>query len=181
MCPKPPVIIVLGSAFGLALVIIAGAFFLGHRRPPLAPADMPESAGTTLPATKTIQQPVKSRSPVSPTRPPTVSLPAGPSSPNQQVGEAVVGEILDEGQLMIRLRSLEGTNPSLTLRLAREGNQRFPDGADAPERAWMVAKSLADMQRFKEAHDEAETMVKKYPGTSWSLDLQRHLLSNPLD
>jgi hypothetical protein len=45
----------------------------------------------------------------------------------------------------------------------------------------MMAKSLADMQRFKEAHDEAEIMVKKYPGTSWSLDVQRHLLSNPLD
>ena len=82
---------------------------------------------------------------------------------------------------MARLRALAGTNSPLTLQLAREGNIRFPDSPDAPERAWMVVKSLANLERFKDAHDEAAIMVKRYPGTSWSLDVQRHLLSNPLE
>jgi len=88
---------------------------------------------------------------------------------------------LDEASLMKKLRALEGTNPPLTLRLAREGNRRLPDSPDAPERAWMAVKALANMENFREARDEARVMVKRYPGTSWSLDVQRHLLSNPLD
>jgi TolA-binding protein len=57
---------------------------------------------------------------------------------------------------------------------------RDPDGPDAPERAWMIVKSLVDLQRFSEAKDEAQAMVNRYPGTSWAQDVQRHLLSNPL-
>jgi hypothetical protein len=95
--------------------------------------------------------------------------------------EAKVAPPLDEAPLMEKLRALGATNPALTIALARDGNNRFPDSADAPERAWMVIKSLAGMANFKEARDEAEVMVKQYPGTSWSLDVQRHLLSNPLD
>ena len=86
----------------------------------------------------------------------------------------------EEAVLMERLRGLESSDPPLTLSLAREGNARFPNSPDAPERAWMVVRSLVNMQRFSEAHDEAQTMVNRYPGTSWSQDVQRHLLSNPL-
>lgn len=82
---------------------------------------------------------------------------------------------------MEKLRALGATDPPQTIALARDGNKRFPDSADAPERAWMVVKSLTNMENFKEARDEAEVMVKQYPGTSWALDVQRHLLSNPLD
>jgi len=81
---------------------------------------------------------------------------------------------------MQKLRALAGTDPQQILRLAREANARDPDSPDAAERAWMVVKSLADLQRFSEAKDEAQTMVNRYPGTSWALDVQRHLLSNPL-
>ena len=81
---------------------------------------------------------------------------------------------------MERLRGLEGADAPLILRLAREGNARFPDSPDAAERAYMVVKSLASMQRFSEAKDEAQTMVNRYPGTSFAQDVQRHLLSNPL-
>ena len=82
---------------------------------------------------------------------------------------------------MEKLRALGASDPSLRIALARDGNKRFPDSADAPERAWMVVKSLTNLEKFKDAHDEAEVMVKQYPGTSWALDVQRHLLSNPLD
>jgi TolA-binding protein len=85
-----------------------------------------------------------------------------------------------EDALMIKLRSLAGQDPQQIIRLAREANARDPDGPNAPERAWMVVKSLTDLQRFSEAKDEAQAMVNRYPGTSWALDVQRHLLSNPL-
>jgi TolA-binding protein len=81
---------------------------------------------------------------------------------------------------MDKLRGLAGRDPEQILRLAREANARDPNGPDAPERAWMIVKSLVDLERFSEAKDEARAMVNRYPGTSWAQDVQRHLLSNPL-
>jgi TolA-binding protein len=82
---------------------------------------------------------------------------------------------------METLRALAGKDPGRIIQLAREWNKRLPDSPDAPERAWMIVKSLVDEGRFIEARDEAQTMVNRYPGTSWALDVQRHLLSNPLE
>lgn len=85
-----------------------------------------------------------------------------------------------DGALMTKLRSLAGKDPQQIIQLARDANARDPSGPNAPERAWMIVKSLTDLQRFSEAKDEAQAMVNRYPGTSWALDAQRHLLSNPL-
>jgi TolA-binding protein len=74
---------------------------------------------------------------------------------------------------------LEETNPPLSLQLAREAVARFPDSPNAPEFEWDVVKALTNLERFKEAQDEARIMVRKYPGTSWTNDIQRHVLSNP--
>jgi hypothetical protein len=103
-----------------------------------------------------------------------------PIPPGRPVRPEASAPLAGEAAIMERLRGLEGSDPPLTLRLAREANARFPDSPDAPERAWMAVKSLVNMQRLSEAHDEAQTMVNRYPGTSWSQDVQRHLLSNPL-
>jgi hypothetical protein len=87
--------------------------------------------------------------------------------------------LLVESTLMARLHELGETNPPLSLQLAREGNARFPNSADAPERAWIVVKSLVNMAQFKEAQAEARIMVAKYPNDPRALDVQRHLLTNP--
>jgi hypothetical protein len=86
----------------------------------------------------------------------------------------------DEASLMSKLHDLGETNPALSLQLAREGNQRFPGSEQAPERGWIVCKSLVNMRRFEEARDEAKVMVEKYPDTTWTTDVQKHLLVNPL-
>jgi TolA-binding protein len=67
----------------------------------------------------------------------------------------------------------------LSLQLAREAVARFPDSPNAPEFEWDVVKALTNLERFREAQDEARIMVRKYPGISWTNDIQRHVLSNP--
>jgi hypothetical protein len=93
----------------------------------------------------------------------------------------VVGTIVrDEASVMTELHRLGEDNPALSLLLAREGNDRFPRSAEAPERGWILVKSLVNMRRFDEAKAEAVIMVDKYRGTSWAADVERHLLVNPL-
>jgi hypothetical protein len=92
-----------------------------------------------------------------------------------------VAALVSEAALMVRLHQLGETNPPLSLELAREGNARFPHGPDAPERAFIVVKSLVDMGRFKEAQQQARLMLKNYPHDPHTLDVERHLLSNPLE
>ncbi len=80
---------------------------------------------------------------------------------------------------MANLHALGETDPALSLELARQGNARFPSGPGAAERAWIVCKALTNLERFDEAHEEAEVMVKRYPGTPWAMDVTRHILVNP--
>jgi outer membrane protein assembly factor BamD (BamD/ComL family) len=80
---------------------------------------------------------------------------------------------------MAQLREMRQSDPELSLRLAREGNERFPDSSDAAERAAIVVKSLMRMGRADEATDEARIMVEKYAGTTWALDVKRHMLDIP--
>jgi hypothetical protein len=81
-----------------------------------------------------------------------------------------------ETVLMATLRGLGASDPARSLELARDGNRRFPNGADAAERNWIICKSLAALGRSAEAEDEAREMVQRYPGTAWANDVRRHLL-----
>ena len=81
---------------------------------------------------------------------------------------------------MAELHALGENDPPLSLQLAREGNERFPESADAPERGWILLKSLVNLGRFDEAKAEAAVMVRTYADTCWSADIERHLLVNPL-
>jgi TolA-binding protein len=92
-----------------------------------------------------------------------------------------VAALVSEASLMVRLHQLAETDPPISLELAREGNARFPHSPEAPERAFIVVKSLVDMGRFKEAQQEARRMLKDYPNDPHTLDVERHLLSNPLE
>lgn len=80
---------------------------------------------------------------------------------------------------MRQLHDLGETNPLLSLKLAREGNARFPQGPGAAERGWIICKALTNLERFDEAREEAKVMVKQFPGTSWAMDLTAHILIHP--
>jgi len=112
------------------------------------------------------------RRPSAPTPFQTASISAAPPLPAQA---------LDEPSMMSTLRALGDSEPQHSLDIAREGNARFPDSPDAAERQWYVCKSLVNLANFYEARDEARSMVAKYPETPWTLDVARHLLTNPLD
>ena len=80
---------------------------------------------------------------------------------------------------MASLRELRGSDPSLTLRLAREGNQRFNDRAGVAERTWFIVKALSDLGRHDEARLEGRALVDEYRETRWAADVYRHLFVNP--
>jgi outer membrane protein assembly factor BamD (BamD/ComL family) len=81
--------------------------------------------------------------------------------------------------MMQQLRELQGSAPLLALRLAREGNERFPNSPEAAERTWHVVKSLTDLGKFDEAREEARQMIQAFPNTSWADDVYRHVLHHP--
>lgn len=133
-----------------------------------------------------------------PTQPPP--LPALPSLPVASPGTAIHADAApppvrlarpeqprdphemaykDESSLMAKLRELRTDDLELSLKLAREGNERFPHSPDAIERTWFVCKSLTGLGRSAEARAEALKMVEKYPDSSWTRDVQRHVIYAP--
>lgn len=109
--------------------------------------------------------------------PPTLVLRSQPAA--SAATSAPGAALLAEGTLMDALRARRFTDPSFTLSLAREGNQRFGESADAAERAWFVVKALSDLGRQDEARLEGRTLVDKYRETRWAEDVYRHLFVNP--
>jgi len=86
----------------------------------------------------------------------------------------------DEAGLMARLEQLGLSDPAESIRLARLGDERYPNSPLAAQRGWVVAKSLVEQKRFPEAQEEARRLVAKYPGSPWAADVERHLLVYPL-
>ena len=87
----------------------------------------------------------------------------------------------NEPELMTQLRQLVDSAPARTIELAREGQKRFPQSPDVPERAWMIARALVRLGRFEEACDEARWLMRRHPENVWAIDAMRHLLLHPLD
>ena len=73
---------------------------------------------------------------------------------------------------MTRLRKIKGDDPTAALALAREGNQRFRDSAEAPERASIIVHALSTLGRPSEARGEAEQMVNHYPDSDWVREVE---------
>jgi outer membrane protein assembly factor BamD (BamD/ComL family) len=74
---------------------------------------------------------------------------------------------------MARLRSIKESNPAAAIELARDGNKRFPETADAPERASILIHALASQGASSEARGEAEQMVNHYPDSEWVREVER--------
>jgi hypothetical protein len=79
---------------------------------------------------------------------------------------------MDEKLLMARLREVAKTDSAKAISLAEEGNRRFPDSADAPERESILIHALANAERRSEARGRAEYMVNHYPDSDWVRDVE---------
>jgi hypothetical protein len=124
-----------------------------------------------------------------PATPPTETNPAGAASPAPlpapapapppRNANASKGSRDGESASMQTLRDLGGSNPELTLKLAREGRDKYKDSPDAAERAWFIVRSLMNLGRVDEARAEARVLLDTYPRSSWAEDVHRHLFVNP--
>jgi hypothetical protein len=104
------------------------------------------------------------------------NAPAGTGS-SETAKQAVVER---EASTMKRLHQLGESDRATVLGLALAGNLQLPGGADAPERGWVICRSLVELERFPEAVAVARVLVQQYPNTPWALDVERHLLVNPM-
>jgi hypothetical protein len=89
------------------------------------------------------------------------------------------GKPLDEQSLLTELHDLAASDPPLSLKLAREAVERFPESPNAPEFEWNVVKALFNMRRLEDAEDEARIMLDRYPDSYFTGDVVHHLLNHP--
>ncbi len=80
-------------------------------------------------------------------------------------------------RLRSKLHDLAASDPAQSLTLAREALARFPDSANATEFEWNAVKALFNMGRIEDAKDEARIMVRHYPESDFTVDVERHLLN----
>jgi hypothetical protein len=148
------------AAVGAVLLGGAGAALVGREHSGRSTPD----TGVSIPA-----EPADRPLPTSPLVAPPALRPsfatAAPAPP--------VTAGFDEPALMDRLRNLEETDPERAVDLAREGNGRFPDSPDAPERTSLLIHALARLGRASEARAEAETMVNEYDDSRWVREVER--------
>ena len=103
--------------------------------------------------------------------PPELVLPA-PSAP-LAAPSAPTPPSKSENELMAELRAFKDSDLERSIERAREGNRRFPNSADAPERSSILIHALAGAGRSAEARGEAEDMVNRYPDSEWVREVER--------
>ncbi|MGA7120755.1 MAG: hypothetical protein WBY94_11690 [Polyangiaceae bacterium] len=150
---------VRGAAFVGFVALALGVAALWRERPsPPSPPQAPAvEAPTAVPA---------------PPSPAPSTVGPGQAATAPTVSSAAAPVLLDEPALMARLRWLKERDAALRVDLAREGNRRFPDTADAPERASILIHALASLGRSSEARGAAEEMVNHYPDSDWVQEIE---------
>jgi hypothetical protein len=95
-----------------------------------------------------------------------------PPAPPPSVSAETAVARMNEAVLMARLREVAQSDPAQTIQLARAGNKKFPDSADAPERASILIHALVTQNQLSEGRAEAEYMVNHYPDSKWVRDIE---------
>jgi hypothetical protein len=155
----------IGVVLGAGLVIVVAVWMATPRTEvAVAPsAEAPKPAAPRL-------------APAPPPPPPVLDAAPPPPAPKK----AAKPKQLSEAELLDKLRKAQDTDAyMLSYELAREGQRRFPNSANAPEFAAMAIKSLARQGKLSEARAEAEVMVNKYVGTHWAHEVERHTGAHP--
>lgn len=160
-------IILAVGAVALALLLARGR--ARHDVEPAADEGVPAKASPPVESPPAASPPTAS--PRVPAPSPAAHPPGPEQSPSTKAPPPPAGSEaarpLSESVLMARLRSVAGSDYPLAVELARAGNRRFPDSAEAPERASILIHALAAQGMAKEARGEAEYAVNHYPDSQW--------------
>jgi hypothetical protein len=140
----------------IAPLLVAGLWLAMRVEPPSAAVAHSEQVSLPIAPLLSAAQP--------PTT--TASLATRASSP-------MVPALLEEAALMTELRGAKDSDLELSLSLARDGNRRFPESVDAPERASIIVHALSTLGRTSESRGEAEEMVNRYPDSDWVREVER--------
>lgn len=165
---KPAIIVLAAGVIALSALLVVFASREKRSVPPPIETEEPIVAATP---------PAPSEPAAKPLPPLPTAVATRPRSGMETKANADKG--LDETSLMTKLHDLAASDPSLSLKLAKEALQRFPDSPDAPEFNWNLVKALFNMGRMEEAKEEARVMVAKYPGNHFAADVDHHLLNHP--
>jgi len=166
--PRPVTLALSATCVGLIALLLVLFFKRGD---PARPAPPDEHAAVSRPALPEVVDAKAAPRPAAPAvrRPPAQAA----------TQHADTRGLPDEATVLAQLHELAGSDPELSLRLAREAVHRFPDSPDAPELEWNVVKALFNLRRLDEAEAEARVMVSKYPDSSFTGDVVHHLLHHP--
>jgi hypothetical protein len=161
-------------AISAALVVVIGLLVVlalkKDRRPIPAPTDEPDPVSEPASSGReAVDRKLAPRRPAAAVARPAVRSPV----------EANARKPLDEESLLAQLHELAGSNPNLSLAIATEAVNRFPDSPNAPEFEWNVVKALFNQRRLEDAEAEARIMLSKYPGSYFTGDVVHHLLNHP--
>jgi hypothetical protein len=152
------------TAFQLAF---GGAILLGLGAAAMCRAPEVPTAGTPEPPPAA---PLPSSAPDP--APPVAPAPAPVSSPATALAASARPPPVDESSLMTELRRVRSSDPERAVQLAEEGNRRFPDSPDAPERAAILVHALAAEGNHSDARRSAEEMVNHYPDSDWVREVE---------
>jgi hypothetical protein len=178
-----PVTVAIAGAFAIALLV----FLALNRDKRSIPAPDEHSAviepGTPQPEPEPAPAAAEPAAP----EPATVNSEPQPSPPAAAVArptpqvsvEVDAGKPLDEQALLSQLHDLAASDPPLSLKLARAAVEQNPNSPNAPEFEWNVVKALFNMRQLEDAENEARVMLAKYPDSSFTGDVVRHLLNHP--
>jgi hypothetical protein len=165
--PRPVTLALSATCVGLIALLLVLFFKRGE---PARPAPPDERAAVSRPAPPEVVDAKVAPRPA----PAAVRRP-----PAQAAAHADTRGLPDAASVLAQLHELAGSDPELSLRLARDAVNRFPDSPDAPEFEWNVVKALFNLRRLDEAEAEARVMVSKYPDSSFTGDVVHHLLHHP--
>jgi hypothetical protein len=166
--PRPVTVALSATCVGLIGLLVV--LFFKRDKPPRAGPSEARDAVTSVALPAAVDAKTGPRPPAVSVRRPALQAPAQADAHQQ---------LADEASLLEQLHTLAGSNPELSLKLAREAVNRFPDSPDAPEFEWNVVKALFNLRRLDDAEAEARVMVSKYPDSSFTGDVVHHLLHHP--
>lgn len=154
---------------GGALALTALVYWLSER----ASSGLASEGSRAQRSAEAAPQQTDARATVGPA--PAAPTPAAPSevSVGGLPASAPAENPSDEAALMAELRRVKDSDPARAIELCRAGQQRYPDSADAPERASILIHALAGQGQTSEARGEAEDMVNRYPDSQWVREIEQ--------